>query len=86
MLGLAIVDDGDLEITEEGQVFVAADIQESKQIFAQAAKERAPLVRAICSCLASTNDGTLGEGFFLDLLRRGFSEDEARQQMRIAID
>jgi NitT/TauT family transport system ATP-binding protein len=86
MLGLAVVDDGDLEITDEGRVFVAADILESKQIFAHAAKARAPLVRAICSCLATTKDGTLGEGFFLDLLRRGFSEDEARQQMRIAID
>jgi NitT/TauT family transport system ATP-binding protein len=36
--------------------------------------------------LNSTKDGNLGEGFFLDLLRRGFSEDEARQQLRIAID
>jgi NitT/TauT family transport system ATP-binding protein len=43
-------------------------------------------VRAICRALEATRDGTLGEGFFLDLLRRGFSEDEARQQLRIAID
>jgi NitT/TauT family transport system ATP-binding protein len=86
MLGLAVVDSGDLEITEEGRVFVAADILESKQIFAAAAGARAPLVRAICKSLGATKDGTLGEGFFLDLLRRGFSEDEARQQMQIAID
>jgi NitT/TauT family transport system ATP-binding protein len=86
MLGLAVVDSGDLEITEEGRVFVAADILDSKQIFAAAAGARAPLVRAIRRSLESTKDGTLGEGFFLDLLRRGFSEDEARQQMQIAID
>jgi C-terminal AAA-associated domain len=45
-----------------------------------------PLVRAICRALEATSDGTLGESFFLDVLRRGFSEDEARQQLRIAID
>ena len=86
VLGLADVDDADLHITEEGRVFVAANILESKQIFALRARQRAPLVRAICKALEATKDGNLGETFFLDLLRRGFSEDEARQQLRIAID
>jgi NitT/TauT family transport system ATP-binding protein len=80
------VDDADLEITGDGRVFVAADILESKEIFARRAGERAPLVRAICRTRASTKDGTIGENFFLDLLRRGFSEDEAREQLRIAVD
>ena len=86
VLGLAEVDDADLHVTDDGRTFVAADILESKQIFARRARERAPLVRAICNALDTTEDGNLGEGFFLDLLRRGFSEDEARQQLRIAID
>ncbi len=86
VLGLAEVDDADLQVTDDGRTFVAADILESKQIFARRARERAPLVRAICNALETTEDGNLGEGFFLDLLRRGFSEDEARQQLRIAID
>ena len=82
VLGLAHVDDADLHVTDEGRVFVAADILESKQIFALQARERAPLVRAICKALEATQDGTLGEGFFLDLLRRGFTEDEARRHCR----
>jgi NitT/TauT family transport system ATP-binding protein len=86
LLGLAMVDDADLQITEDGRIFVAADILESKEIFARRARERAPLVRAICRALESTKDGTLRQNFFLDLLRRGFSEDEARQQLRIAVD
>ena len=49
-------------------------------------EQRAPLVRAIHKSLAATTDGNLGEAFFLDLLRRGFSEDEARRQLDIAID
>jgi NitT/TauT family transport system ATP-binding protein len=86
LLGLAIVDDADLELTDAGRGFVAADILTSKEIFARQARERAPLVRAICKALSATEDGTLGEGFFLDLLRRGFTEDEARRQLDIAID
>src|SRR5580698_2440657 len=86
ILGLAEVDDADLHVTDDGRTFVAADILESKQIFARRARERAPLVRAICNALETTEDGNLGEGFFLDLLRRGFSESEAREQLRIAID
>jgi NitT/TauT family transport system ATP-binding protein len=34
----------------------------------------------------SDQDGNLGESFFFDLLRRGFTQDEARQQLDLAID
>jgi NitT/TauT family transport system ATP-binding protein len=50
------------------------------------AAERAPLIKAIVKGLQATNDGTLREGFFLDLLRCGFTDDEARRQLDIAID
>jgi NitT/TauT family transport system ATP-binding protein len=43
-------------------------------------------VRSIWKALANTKDGTLDERFFLDLLRRGFSEEEARGQLDTAID
>jgi NitT/TauT family transport system ATP-binding protein len=86
LLGLAVVDGAELELTDEGHRFVEADINTSKAIFAHQAQTRAPLVRAICSSLESTSDGTLGEGFFFDLLRRGFTLDEARQQLDLAID
>jgi NitT/TauT family transport system ATP-binding protein len=86
MLGLATVDQADLELTDAGRAWVAADILTSKELFAELALGRAPLVRAICRSLAATNDGTLNERFFLDVLRRGFSEEEARRQLDIAID
>ena len=44
LLGLAVVEDADLQITDDGKVFVAADILESKQIFARRAREHVPLV------------------------------------------
>jgi NitT/TauT family transport system ATP-binding protein len=86
LLGLAVVGDADIELTDEGRSFVSADIDTSKSIFARQAKAKAPLVRAICSSLESTADGTLSEGFFFDLLRRGFTEENARRQMDLAID
>jgi NitT/TauT family transport system ATP-binding protein len=86
LLGLAEVHDADLELTQAGRDFVTADIHASKMLFGKLAAERAPLIKAIVKGLNATSDGTLREGFFLDLLRRGFSDDEARRQLDIAID
>jgi NitT/TauT family transport system ATP-binding protein len=86
MLGFAEVADADIELTLEGEAFVEADILTSKKLFAAAVAARAPLVRAIVRALETTKDGTLSERFFLDLLRRGFSQDEAQAQLDTAID
>lgn len=86
MLGFAEVADADIELTAEGKAFVEADILTSKKLFATAAAARAPLVRAILRALETTKDGTLSERLFLDLLRGGFSQDEAQAQLDTAID
>jgi NitT/TauT family transport system ATP-binding protein len=86
MLGMARVADAQITITEQGRAFAAADIDTGKKLFAQAAADRAPLIKAIVKALRATPDGSLREGFFLDLLRRGFSAEEARHQLGIAID
>ena len=86
LLDFARVSDADLELTARGKEWVEADILTSKQLFADTTATRAPLVRAIVRSLEATGDGTLNERFFLDLLGRGFSEDEARAQLDTAID
>jgi NitT/TauT family transport system ATP-binding protein len=86
MLGFAKVADADIELTPEGKAWAEADILTSKELFATAARERAPLVRAIVRALETTKDGTLNERFFLDLLRRAFGEDEARAQLDTAVN
>jgi NitT/TauT family transport system ATP-binding protein len=86
MLGFIDVGGGELTLTDIGAQFTTADIQTSKQIFAAQARHRAPLVRAICKALAGSADGDLRAGFFLDLLRRGFSAEDARRQLDTAID
>jgi NitT/TauT family transport system ATP-binding protein len=86
LLQMARIDGSDIELTTEGKEFAAADILTSKQLFARHAAKQAPLVRAIVQALAATEDHTLREGFFLDVLRRGFSAQEARSQLDTAID
>jgi len=86
MLGLATVDNTGIEITDDGRRCVEGDIDTAKSIFARQAKARAPLVRTICKSLESTDDGTLSEDFFLDLLRGGFTEENARRQLGLAIN
>jgi NitT/TauT family transport system ATP-binding protein len=86
LLHLAAIDGSDIELTADGKEFAAADILTSKQLFARHVAKHAPLVRAIVQALAATADHTLREGFFLDVLRRGFSGEEARSQLDTAID
>ncbi|MDT5129458.1 MAG: NitT/TauT family transport system ATP-binding protein [Mycobacterium sp.] len=86
MLGLVTVGDGELTLTEIGAQFTTADIQSSKKIFAYQTRGLALLVRTICKALTGSADGTLRAGFFQDLLRHGFSADDARRQLDIAID
>jgi NitT/TauT family transport system ATP-binding protein len=86
LLGFAVVDAGEARLTGEGDTFASADIQTAKRMFGGAAVERAPLVKVIVSALERAGDHTLSEGFFEDVLRRSFSEQEARRQLDIALD
>ncbi len=86
LLGFADLRDDRLELSANGKVFAGASIQESKQIFARACLERAPLVRTIYRSLRGTTDDTLPAGFFLDILRTSFGEEEAAQQLDVAIN
>ncbi|GAB4585947.1 ABC transporter ATP-binding protein [Nocardia sp. IFM 10818] len=86
LLGFLTVDSGDVILTTVGARLVTADIQGSKRIFADQARRRAPLVRTVCSALIGSADGSVRADFVLDLLRRGFSDEDARRQLELAID
>jgi NitT/TauT family transport system ATP-binding protein len=86
LLGLAEVEAGRVHLTVEGIGFAGADIQESKRAFAHAISERVPLVRLITSSLERSADGRLPAGFFRDVLRRTYSEEESSTQLELAID
>jgi NitT/TauT family transport system ATP-binding protein len=84
LLGFAEVEGPRVRLTVEGIGFGGADIQESKRIFARAAIDRVPLIRVIRAGLERCADGCLQAGFFGDILRRSFSEEQATEQLEIA--
>ncbi|WP_329569182.1 ABC transporter ATP-binding protein [Kitasatospora sp. NBC_01266] len=86
LLDLARTEGPRLALTPAGREFAAADILTSKQLFARHAVAHAPLVRAIVQALTTAGDHVLREGLFLDLLHRGFSDEDARRQLDTAID
>jgi NitT/TauT family transport system ATP-binding protein len=86
LLGLLELDGVNAFLTETGKTWYTADIQRSKQMFATLAVEHAPLIQTICRTLENSDDGAIHDDFFLDLLRRGLSEENAKRQLDIAID
>ncbi|WP_369382832.1 nitrate/sulfonate/bicarbonate ABC transporter ATP-binding protein [Streptomyces sp. cg36] len=85
LLGFATVSDDDLVLTELGTAFARADVQRSKQIFADAALE-APLVKLIATGVRQSRSGTMGDGFFRDLLAHHFTSEQVNQQLERATD
>lgn len=86
LLGFLEVEGAQAFLTESGRAWYTADILASKEIFAAHALANAPLVRTIVKALENSHDGVLKDGFFRDLLRRGFSVEETERQLDLAID
>jgi NitT/TauT family transport system ATP-binding protein len=86
MLGFAELHEDQLDLSPAGKVFAGASIQDSKEIFARASLDRAPLVRTIYRALRGSLDGTLPAGFFTDILRTSFGEEESATQFDVAVN
>jgi len=86
MLGFAQLSGERLVLSREGRIFAGANIQDSKEIFARASLDRAPLVRTIYRALGNSIDGNLPSGFFTDILRTRFGEEEATRQLDVAVN
>ncbi|MFE2289128.1 nitrate/sulfonate/bicarbonate ABC transporter ATP-binding protein [Streptomyces sp. NPDC059443] len=85
LLGLAEVRDLHLVLTPRGSAFAGADVQESKELFAQGAME-VPLVHLIHSTLRRSRGGTQRAGFFRDLLSHHYTSEQVEQQLETATD
>ena len=86
LLGFAELSGERLELSGGGRIFAGASIQDSKEIFARASLDRAPLVRTIYRALRGSLDGNLPAGFFTDVLRTRYGEDEAARQLDVAVN
>jgi NitT/TauT family transport system ATP-binding protein len=86
LLGFADLRGDRLDLSGAGHVFAGASIQDSKEIFARASLDRAPLVRTIYRALRGSVDGNLPAGFFTDILRNNFGEEDAAKQLDVAVN
>lgn len=77
---------GDFIITEKGAAFARADTLQKKEIFRSTALENIQLVKQIVKVLSSTSKHRMSEDFFIEILKNHFTEDEAWNQLEIAID
>ena len=86
LLGFAQVSDGDIELTASGRMFVDADVQERKELFARHLIARVPLAARVRAVLDERHNhrapGTRFRAELEDLL----SEEEAEHVLDTAID
>jgi NitT/TauT family transport system ATP-binding protein len=85
LLDFARTEKGDVEITDKGREFAAADIPTRKALFRDAALAHAKLLQQIRNSLASKSDGAMPLEFFRDILDEHFPEDETQRQIDTAL-
>ena len=84
LLGFALLQEGDVQITPQGIEFADADIQHRKVLFRQAALEHVTILKQIDSILKRKSDHSINDEFFHDILDEYFSEDEVERQFDTA--
>jgi NitT/TauT family transport system ATP-binding protein len=86
VLDLADTEEGDLVLTEAGKRFAEAGVLEEKQVFREQALAHVSILRKIVEELQKAPGHSLPEEYFLSLLEKHFSEEEAQEQLETAIN
>lgn len=86
ILRFALVSEGDIELTEQGKVFAAADILQRKQIFAAHLMSYVPLARHIRQILDSHPEHMAYEKDFLAEMQGDLSDQAAEEVLATVID
>ncbi len=85
LLHFAVLEEGDINLTDEGRRFVAADTEERKQLFASALTAQVPLVRMIRQVLEERWNHRASAVRFRDELEDHMSPDYAEDTLRTVI-
>ena len=86
LLGLALVEKGDLSLTPLGYQYLNAEQYKRQEIFGAQLLANVPLAAHIRRALTEEPTGTLTEKPFLDLLEEHLKVDEAKRVLGIAVD
>ena len=85
MLGLAVLEEGDVNVTAVGREFVLADVERSWEIFRKQLLERVPFVSTVMQILQQKKSGGVKKDFFIDILDEHFSQSEAELQFETLV-
>ncbi len=86
LLGLAMVHEGDIELTPEGRRYAAASLLERKEIFRTQALARCPAIAQIAKVLGQKSNGRMNREFFVDAMEQSWGAEEAERQVDTLID
>jgi NitT/TauT family transport system ATP-binding protein len=85
LLRLAVLEEGDITLTDLGRTFADADVEERKRIFADALKQNVPLVAMIRQVLDERWNHRASAVRFRDELEDHMSPDYAEDTLRTVI-
>jgi NitT/TauT family transport system ATP-binding protein len=86
LLGLAVVEQGDIALTGLGRRYAAAEQQERQEIFGRQLLAHIPLAANICHSLGQEPTGELPDKQFLDMLEEFLKADEAERVLKVAVE
>lgn len=86
LLGLAVIEKGDISLTNLGQRYVEADQANKQELFGQQLLTHVPLAAHIRRNLETEANGSLPEARLIELLEEFMKEDEAKRVLEIAIE
>ena len=85
LLGFAVLEEGDLILTETGRRFVEADTEERKKIFAEQLRAHVPLIAAIRQVIDQRPNHRASAVRFRDELEDHMSPEYAEETLRTVI-
>ena len=87
LMGLALVEKGDISLTPRGRLYAGAEQAVRQKIFGQQLLEHVPLVAHIHHELHAESSGTLPEKPLLEVLAEEFLKpDEAKRVLEVAVE
>jgi NitT/TauT family transport system ATP-binding protein len=86
LLGLAIIEKGDILLTALGLQYAGADQAVRQELFGQQLLAHVPLVAHIRRKLEQDNNGSLPEQPLIELLEEFLKADEAKRVLEIAVE
>jgi NitT/TauT family transport system ATP-binding protein len=85
LLKLARTAEGDIEISEQGETFLAADILQRKVIFGRQVLANIPLARHVCDAIRTDADARVPESRFLVDLSESLTPGEAERVLDVMV-